>query len=437
MLRNDRINMIIALLIAIGLWVYVVGVENPEKDIQIRDVPITFINEHTLGEKGLTVLSVSDSYVDVQVKGVRSDLKNVDKGDIKIVADLEGYKEGEHIIRLQIGKISNVEVETKQKISIVVDQLVTEEKPISVSLDGSISDDIEPYIVQVSQPTVNITGARTLIDSIVRVDAPLAIDKVGEELKSFTLNLYPVNQDGGRVEKVKMSADTISVSAVNLGKKTIRLDVPIVGVESLDLERTIALPKTITVKGLSADLRDVDMITAETLDVSQVYNDTAIPIIPILPDGVEVASNSQKLQAQITVRGMESRTFEYSIDAVIAEGIDENMTVTMDDAAIRLQVTGRDSIVEALNGNEFTFVVNVRNLKPGSHKAILNCRYDIPLSLVEFEPEVITVHIAEKDGVQEPENENNPADPDTDTEDGSTVNTETEAEQNPEVDSAP
>ena len=33
MLKNDRINMILALLIAIGLWVYVVGVENPEKDI--------------------------------------------------------------------------------------------------------------------------------------------------------------------------------------------------------------------------------------------------------------------------------------------------------------------------------------------------------------------------------------------------------------------
>ena len=97
MLKNDRINMILALLIAIGLWVYVVGVENPEKDIQIKDVPITFINEETLEENGLTMLSVSDSFVDVQVTGVRSDLKNVDKSDIKITADLEGYNEGEHV----------------------------------------------------------------------------------------------------------------------------------------------------------------------------------------------------------------------------------------------------------------------------------------------------------------------------------------------------
>ena len=56
MLKNDRINMILALLIAIGLWVYVVGVENPEKDIQIKDVPITFINEETLEENGLSAI---------------------------------------------------------------------------------------------------------------------------------------------------------------------------------------------------------------------------------------------------------------------------------------------------------------------------------------------------------------------------------------------
>ena len=108
MLKNDRINMIIALLIAIGLWVYVVGVENPKKDIQIKDVPIIFVNGDTLAESDLTLLSVSDSYVDVQVTGVRSEIRNVDRNDIKITADLEGYKAGEHTIRLQIGRINNV-----------------------------------------------------------------------------------------------------------------------------------------------------------------------------------------------------------------------------------------------------------------------------------------------------------------------------------------
>ncbi|MBR5489251.1 MAG: hypothetical protein IKV72_06055, partial [Firmicutes bacterium] len=253
MLKNNRLNMIIALLIAIGLWVYVVGEKNPEKDIQIKDVPITFINEETLGANNLTLLSVSDSYVDVQVKGVLSEIKKVSRNDIKVVADLEGYKEGEHTVRLQIGKINNVEMETKQKISIIVDQLVTEEKPVGVSMAGSISDDIEPYIVQLSQQHISVTGAMTLVNQIEKIDAPLDIGKVGSELKSFTVNVRPVDRNGETVKNVVMSADSISVSAVNLNKKTVRLDVPVTGIESLDVERTVTLPKTITIKGLNDD----------------------------------------------------------------------------------------------------------------------------------------------------------------------------------------
>ena len=428
MLKNDRINMIIALLIAIGLWVYVVGVENPKKDIQIKDVPIIFVNGDTLAESDLTLLSVSDSYVDVQVTGVRSEIRNVDRNDIKITADLEGYKAGEHTIRLQIGRINNVEIETKQKISIVVDQLITEEKPVEVTLDGSISDDIEPYIVQVSQQTANVTGAKTLVDRIEKIEAPLDISKVESELKSFTVNLRPVDSEGETVRNVEVSADSVSVSAVNLNKKTVRLDVPVIGAESLDVERTVTVPKTITIKGLNEDLSKVSLITAEPLDISQIYEDMVLEVVPILPDGVEAASDSQKLQAQITVRGMESRSFEYSEEAVVAEGVAENMTVTLDDMDIVLHVTGHDTIVETLTADEFSFVVNVRNMKPGTHRVILNCRYDKPLSLVKFEPEVVTVHIAAQDETQNPAGDGDTEAPEADAETGDAG---TEAEQEP------
>ncbi len=432
--------MIIALLIAIGLWVYVVGVENPEKDIQIKDVPITFVNEETLGEGGLTILSVSDSVVDVQVKGALSEIKKVSRNDIKIVADLEGYKEGEHTIRLQIGRINNVEIDTKQKISIIVDQLITAEKPVAVSMDGSISDDIEPYIVQVSQPKVSVTGAMTLVNRIEKVDAALDIGKVGSELKSFTVNLRPVDGDGETVRNVQLSAKSVSVSAVNLNKKTVRLDVPVTGVESLDVERNVTLPKTITIKGLNAELSEISLITAEVLDLSRIYEDTVLDVVPILPAGVEVASDSQKLQAQVMVRGMDHKTFEYSKEDVIAEGVDKNMTVTLEDVDIVLNVTGSETVVEPLTGDEFSFVVNVRNLKPGNHRVILNCRYDMPLSLVEFEPEVVTVHIAEQGETEEPGFVGEPNDSDaagtsgTDADDEakSENKAETETEQEPE-----
>ena len=391
MLKNDRINMILALLIAIGLWVYVVGVENPEKDIQIKDVPITFINEETLEENGLTMLSVSDSFVDVQVTGVRSDLKNVDKSDIKITADLEGYNEGEHVVRLQIGKINNVEITTKQKITIVVDELIAAEKPVQVTITGEMNDDQEPYIVQTSPQKVMVSGAKTLVDSVVKVNAPLDVNKVANELKAFTVPLYPVDGAGETVDKVTLDMSSASVSAVNLNKKTVRLNVPVLGQDGQHLERIVTVPKTITIKGMDVDLDSVSSISAEVINVTDIYEDTSIPIVPILPDGIEVASNSQKLEVQVSVKGMETKTFEYSKDAVVIEGIEEDMTVTVEDVNIHLTAIGKTAVTDHLTAEDFLFVVNAENLEAGMHQAELQCIYEKELYHVEFYPGEVTV----------------------------------------------
>ena len=113
------------------------------------------------------------------------------------------------------------------------------------------------------------------------------------------------------------------------------------------------------------------------------------------------------------------------------------MTVTVDPLEIQLRVTGRDSIVETLTGEEFSFVVNVRNLEPGTHWVILNCRYSTQLSHVEFEPEVVTVHIASQDAAASPEGEDESVTAEPDSEAGSEDGTETETETEQGGETAP
>lgn len=415
MLKNDRVNFILALLIAIGLWTYVMVEVNPSKTSTIKDVPITFLHGETLEDEGLALLSVSENEVDVTVKGKVSDIKKVKKNDIKIYADLEGYKAGEHTIRLQVGRIDDVEIECKQKITITVEELVTEEKPVEVTITGELSDDQEPYIVQSSPQTVKVTGAKTLVNSIVKVNAPLDAEKVGSELKAFTVNLKPVNRLGETVHDVKLSADSVSVSAVNLSKKTVKLNVPLIGENIPNLEREITVPKTITVKGMDSDLDGISSITAEAVNLSEVYKDMFIPVVPIIPEGVEIAANSQNLQIQVSVKGMGTRTFEYSKDAIVVEGVQEDTVVSLEDLKIQLNVTGKESVTERLNAEDFTFYVNVRNLRPGTHDVVVHCKHEADLYQVEYAPKVITIVISSNsDGDEDGDDESADSDSDAD-----------------------
>ena len=344
MLKSDkRWNVLIALLIAIGLWAYVMGVENPEIDVQIKNVPITFVNEDTLRDNNLVKLSVSNTNLTVTVNGHRTEATEVDRADIRVVADLEGLQAGENTVPVRVtGKPDSVKVvgTSLTKVTVVVDEIVTEEKAIVASLTGSSGDDREPYIVQLDKDAVAITGAQTLVDSVKCISAVLDVKLVENELRAISVDLLPVDADGNTVEGVTLKEKRVSVTAVMLNKKTVPLEVPVIGAESGGAERTVSLPKTITVKGYASSLYRISSITAETIDLSRVYEDTAIPVVPILPDGIEAASNSQNLKAQVKVEGLTTRNFTYGQESIIVEGLTEDVTVSMADTAVILQVVG-------------------------------------------------------------------------------------------------
>lgn len=397
MLKSDkRWNVLIALLIAIGLWAYVMGVENPEMDVQIKNVPITFVNEDTLRDNDLVRLSVSNTNLTVTVNGHRSEATEVDRTDIRVVADLEGLQAGENTVPVRVtGKPDSVKVvgTSLTKVTVVVDEIVTEEKAIVASLTGSPGDDREPYIVQLDKDAVAITGAQTLVDSVKYISAVLDVKLVENELRAISVDLLPVDAEGNTVEGVTLKEKRVSVTAVMLNKKTVPLEVPVIGAESGGAERTVSLPKTITIKGYASSLYRISSITAEPIDLSRVYEDTAIPVVPILPDGIEAASNSQNLKAQVKVEGLTTRNFTYGQEAIIVEGLTEDVTVSMADTAVILQVVGVEEELNQLMKEDFYFIADVEGLEPGVHQVQLECKHEKVLSELTFTPMHVTVTI--------------------------------------------
>ena len=50
MLDNKKFNIVLSVLIAIGIWAYVIGETNPTDTKTYRDVPIQFLGEESLDE---------------------------------------------------------------------------------------------------------------------------------------------------------------------------------------------------------------------------------------------------------------------------------------------------------------------------------------------------------------------------------------------------
>ena len=395
MLKSNKLNLIIALIVAIVLWAYVLVDVNQSSTETAKGVPITLLNEQTLTENDLVILSMDYSKVNINYSCQRQVLSKIKDSDFTVTADVEGLKAGENKVKLSVSGPDDVSIENTsvQKITIVVDELVSAEKPINPALENQTDDENEPSIVQISDETVTVKGAKTLVEKVTSVRAALDAGKVADEMKSLTVPLVPVDENGEEVEGVKLSKSNVSITAVMLKKKTVSLDVPITGVEHSTFERSFSVPKTITIKGREDVLSAIEKVRCKNIDLSDIYEDTKIKIEPILPSGVTAASESQNLYANVSVKGVETKTFTFTENDVVLSGISGDATAAVENVKIKVTVTAKPEEMSSITEEDFSLTADIDGLEEGEHTVELSCVCTKSHTDLEYTPGEINISI--------------------------------------------
>lgn len=395
MLKNNKINLVLALLAAICLWAYVLGDDSSSYGGTMRNVPINYINAEALERAGLVVLDTPTETVNISYAGQRSLKNKVKAKDFKVTVDLEGLREGENTVKLMVEKPENVDIKSvsQQKVTVVVDKLAEEYKPVNVVITNQTSDDSEPYIVQVSREKVKVRGAETLVNSVTALNASVDAGKVGNTMKSLNIELVPVNRKGEIVDDVALEFENVSITTIMHNKKTVSLNVPITGNESTFVTREISVPKTITIKGTDELLSQISSITCRPVDISDIFEDTLINIEPLLPEGIEVATDSQHLQITVTVAGAATRDFTFTENDIVLEGVDEDTIPTVENVTVKVSVSGNAEVIEQITEDDFRLYADVSGLNPGTHTVELKCVCENKGLELEYNPSVIKVII--------------------------------------------
>ncbi len=393
MLKSNKVNLILALIVAIVLWAYVLVDVNQSSTETVKGVPITILNEDELEANDLVLLSTDCEKVNITYSCQRTFSGKIKDSEFSVTADVEGLKKGSHKVKLFISAPDDVSVESISipKITVTIDDLVTVEKTVTPVIDNSDGDETEPNILQVSDDTVYVKGAKSLVDRIVTMNAVLDASKVETEMKSFTVPLVAVDDSGEEVENVQPSKKNVSLTAVLFNKKTVDLDVTIDGLESSGFQRSVSVPKTITIKGRDSVLANIEKISCRSVDLEDVYEDTEIALTPILPAGVNLATESEKLYVKVTVKGVETNTFTFSENDVAISGISENMSATVESVKIKVTVTALSDAMKEISAEDFQLTADVTGLEAGDHSVRLVCTCSKEYTDMEYTPEEINI----------------------------------------------
>ena len=173
-MKNNFVRLVLAIVIAFGLWLYVITVVSPESEASYYDVPVVFDGVSLLDERELMIISGKDATTNLRLSGNRTDLNKLDKTNITILADLSQIREpGEHKVKCDVFFPSDagiIEVLEKdpQYITVLVSERARKDVPVRLFAEGAVPEgfiaDMENAAL--SHATVTVSGPKEVVDRI-------------------------------------------------------------------------------------------------------------------------------------------------------------------------------------------------------------------------------------------------------------------------------
>ena len=306
--RSRRIiNMVLAILVSVSAWIFVVYNYKPMTEVRYSSVPVRFTGEEALAERGLAVSEASDETISVVLSQRRVDSDDISEDDIEVKADVSDCTAGDNSVTIKVTGPDNTSVvsASEESIDISVGRIRTELMDIDVRYSEDAGEDEEPVALDLSRTEAEVSCTAERMKNITSIAAVLDRDDVSNEVKSYTVKLAALDEEGNEISHVVIDPDEISLDACEGYTKTVDLSVPVRNPKDDYYERSCSVPETVTIKGPKAVVDSTVAVMGEEVDLSNYYEDQEIPVEYILPEGVYIADASKGQTIKITVKEKE------------------------------------------------------------------------------------------------------------------------------------
>ena len=401
MFKSKKANIVLALLISISLWAYVTGSVNPEISSKFVNIPIKFINEDSLTSNGLAIDSIENAYIDVTVRGTRTDVKDLEEEDIKVVADMYNRYMGNNYVPIEVNLPKGIELESKSidKIHVVIGAMIHKDFDIEVDTEGTLESGYALGETELSPDVMRVTGTEKNLNHVNKVVARLDASQVNEEEGSYQCDLNMLDRNGNKVNFVAPVNDTVMVTTKLEKIKKVPLKVNVVGEPAEGYEKgDVNYPTEVNIVGRSKTIDAIDEIQAKDVDIDGLGESKDFLLEFNLPEGVRIASD-KSLSIHVDIIAPKEKTFVYNPHRIeiknLAEGYEGKL---LDD--VKIKVKGDQEIIERIVSENIVIAVDADGLGAGEHPVTVQAYFksqqfgdDVTIAI---ENETVTLVIEQK-----------------------------------------
>ncbi|MBO4376715.1 MAG: hypothetical protein J5811_05395, partial [Lachnospiraceae bacterium] len=289
-LTNNLGLKILSLLIAVGLWLVVINIEDPVSSQSFSNIPVTFQNADVLTEQGLVYEVQEGTGVirNITVYGPRSVVEQLSSSDVVATADFDNLTAA-NTVPIDFNVTRFTDKITKIKGSINTAKLsIEKEKTIRLVLKVSAVGDVaEGYLLGNMTPDQNqiiITGAESVVNRISKAVAEVDVTDATANIATYA-DVMLLDSEGNPVssDSLTQKVTSVRVSVEVLTTKRVPLSFNTSGspAEGYAVGGTIeSNPSLVTVAGTQSALNSLSRIEipAEEINITGQRNDMNISV---------------------------------------------------------------------------------------------------------------------------------------------------------------
>ena len=282
---------------------------------------------------------------------------------------------------------------TPQNLSVNLDEKETQEFVVNVSRgDTKPGKDYEVGSLTASPEKVRITGPKTLINKIDKVNASIELDGNTEDFtQDVNLTIIDKNQEvltdsemnSLRIENNAKVTVTAKLWKIHQG---VQISAGYVGTpaEGYQVGAVRTVPDTISVAGSAegleslADNNNVITIPEDSIDISGESEDVEkkISLTDLLPDNVKLTSDSSEdVWVTVSILPVGSREFELPTKNIEVKNKPKDLQVTFETAQIEVRIKSDNKDLDDLNNDkDIKASIDLDGKKEGS--------YEVPVKIV-------------------------------------------------------
>ena len=394
-LRNNLSIKLMALLIAILAWYYVMQDKNPIKTLEFTGVPVEIVGAGRLSEKRLVLMEPKNPTVNILVEAKRNELNRLSVRDLRPKIDLtDALVEGSRTVRVRVDKPSAIDIKRvdKPEITVSLESVVKKSIPITVRLAEKLPDDFILKSTTSTPKEVRIEGPSSKIALVTQVVATLDLEG---ETKSKTQNveLEALDEDGKRVDGVTLSQEYVNVTAEIRHMREVPIEVVTTGTlpEGVRLIGKTVTPKTVKVMGSVDDLSKLKLLRSAPIDLSSIRDDTKVKLALVLPDGVELYGDGEAVYCDFVVDKEIEKDILVPYSAITVEGATKPEILSKGFARVRIR--GDKSLIDNWSSKNVAMKVNAAGLGKGEHHVPIQVENIPKVEILSIQPEKMHIRI--------------------------------------------